>query len=50
VWEVLGSRKSVLEGYGMHAKGEKEATNKKNDFSLEIHKRGGLTLLGGCTT
>jgi hypothetical protein len=41
VWEVLGSSKSVVEGYGMRAKGEKEAPNNKNEFSLEIHKRGG---------
>jgi hypothetical protein len=38
---VLGSSKSVVEGYGMHVKGEKEAPNNKNKFSLEIHKRGG---------
>jgi hypothetical protein len=53
VWEVLGSSKSVVEGYGMRAKGEKEAPNNKNEFSLEIHKRGGgggVTLLGGRTT
>jgi hypothetical protein len=49
VWEVLGSNKSVVEDYGMRAKGEKEAPNNKNEFSLEIHK-GGVTLLGGRTT
>jgi hypothetical protein len=41
VWEVLGSNKSVVEGYGMRVKGEKEAPNNKNEFSLEIHNRGG---------
>ena len=46
MWEVLGSRKSVLEG-GMCAKGEKYAPNNKNEFSLEIHKRGVLLSLEG---
>jgi hypothetical protein len=46
VWEVLGSSKSVV-GYGIRAKGDEEALIKKNEFFLEIHKRGGVTLLGG---
>ena len=50
MWEVLGSSKSIVEGYGMCAKGEKEAPNNKNEFSLEIHKKGGVTFLGGRTT
>jgi hypothetical protein len=35
----------------MRAKGEKGAQPSKNEFSLEIHKRGGggVTLLGGRT-
>ena len=42
MWEALGSSKSVVEGYEMRAKGEKEAPNNKNKFSLEIHKGGGI--------
>jgi hypothetical protein len=33
----------------MRAKGEKGAQPSKNEFFLEIHKRGGVTLLGGRT-
>jgi hypothetical protein len=49
VWKVLGSSKGVWEAYGIRAKGEEEAPSNKNEFFLEIHKRGGVTLLGGCT-
>jgi hypothetical protein len=40
VWEVLGSSKSVVEGYGMCAKGEEEAPTIKNDFSWRTTRGG----------
>jgi hypothetical protein len=40
VWEVLGSNKSVVEGYGMRGKGEEEAPTIKNDFSWRTTRGG----------
>jgi hypothetical protein len=49
VWEVLGSHKTQVRGYGIRAREKEEApTNKKNDFSLESQK-GGVTSLEGAT-
>ena len=47
MWEVLGSHKTQVRGYGIHAREEEEAPIIKNEFSLEIIKRRGVTSLEG---
>ena len=49
MWEVLGSHKTQVRGYGIRAREEEEAPIIKNEFSLEINKRRGLTSLKGAT-
>jgi hypothetical protein len=45
VWEVLGSSKTQVRGYGIRAREEEEAPIIINEFSLEINKRRGITSL-----
>jgi hypothetical protein len=49
VWEVLGSHKTQVRGYGIRAREKEEAPTNKKRFFIGEPKMGGVTSLEGTT-